>query len=31
MGGYNVGFNGPEDGSIYIAHSVPGGMAVFFR
>jgi len=30
-GGYNVGANGSEDGSIYIAHSVPGGMAVFFR
>jgi len=30
-GGYNTGSNGPEDGSIYIAHVVPGGTTVFFR
>ena len=30
-GGYNIGSNGPEDGSIYIAHVVPMGTAILFR
>ena len=30
-GGYNLGFDGPEDGSIYIAHLVPPGTTIFIR
>jgi hypothetical protein len=29
-GGYNIGADGPEDGSIYIVHVVPMGTAVWF-
>ena len=30
-GGYNIGSDGPEDGSIYIVHVVPLGTTVFFQ
>jgi len=30
-GGYNIGSDGPEDGSIYIVHVVPMGTTVFFH
>jgi len=30
-GGYNIGANGPEDGSLYIVHVVPQGTMVLFR
>ena len=30
-GGYNVGADGPEDGSIYICHSTPGGTVMLLR
>ena len=29
-GGYNIGSDGPEDGSIYIIHVVPQGTAILF-
>jgi hypothetical protein len=30
-GGYNIGSDGPEDGSIYIVHVVPLGTTILFR